>query len=107
MRVVEDALVCCLVWAIEAVRMNRQINGGESEMLVEGAAACLEAKQPSNAMAMLVRAGLPSRVATKTVIEEMTPGFTNRTEMKDWLRSAEVVAFDNVPSWPTLDIHSI
>lgn len=94
MRVVVDAFVYCLVWAIEAVRMNRQINGGESEMLVEGAAAaCLEARLPSNAMAMLVRAGLSSRVAAKTVIEEMTPGFTNRTVMKDWLRSAEVVAF--------------
>lgn len=108
MRVVDDAFVYRLVWAIEAVRMNRRINGGESEMLVEGAAAaCLEAGLPSNAMAMLVRTGLPSRVAAKTVIEQMTPGFTNRTEMKAWLRSAEVAAFDNVPGWPTLETHSI
>jgi hypothetical protein len=108
MRVVDDAFVYRLVWAIEAVRMNRRINGGESEMLVEGAAAaCLEAGLPSNAMAMLVRAGLPSRVAAKTVIEQMTPGFTNRAEMKAWLRSAEVAAFDHAPGWPTLETHSI
>jgi len=108
MRVVDDAFVYRLVWAIEAVRMNRRINGGESEMLVEGAAAaCLEAGLPSNAMAMLVRAGLPSRVAAKTVIEQMMPGFTNRAEMKAWLRSAEVAAFDHAPGWPTLETHSI
>lgn len=108
MRVVDDAFVYRLVWAIEAVRMNRRINGGESEMLVEGAAAaCLEAGLPSNAMAMLVRAGLPSRVAAKTVIEQMTPGFTNRAEMKAWLRSAAVAAFDHAPGWPTLETHSI
>lgn len=108
MRVVDDAFVYRLVWAIEAVRMNRRINGGESEMLVEGAAAaCLEAGLPSNAMAMLVRAGLPSRVAAKTVIEQMTPGFTNRAEMKAWLRSAEVAAYDHAPGWPTLETHSI
>lgn len=108
MRVIDDAFVYRLVWAIEAVRMNRRINGGESEMLVEGAAAaCLEAGLPSNTMAMLIRAGLPSRVAAKTVIEQMTPGFTNRSEMKAWLQSAEVANFDHVAGWPTLETHSI
>ena len=108
MRVVDDAFVYRLVWAIEAVRMNRRINGGESEMLVEGAAAaCLEAGLPSNAMAMLVRAGLPSRVAAKAVVEQMAPDFTTRAEMKTWLRSAAVEAFDDVPNWPTLETKSI
>src|SRR5690606_32312252 len=108
MRVVDDAFVYRLVWAIEAVRMNRRINGGESEMLVEGAAAaCLEAGLPSNAMAMLVRAGLPSRVAAKTIVEQMAPDFTTRAEMKTWLRSAAVETFDDVPSWPTLETKSI
>lgn len=108
MRVVDDAFVYRLVWAIEAIRMYRRINGGESEMLVEGAAAaCLEAGLPSNAMAMLVRAGLPSRVAAKTVIEQMEPDFTTRAEMKTWLRSAEVAAFDGTPNWPTPETKSI
>ncbi|WP_217491565.1 hypothetical protein, partial [Aeromonas hydrophila] len=33
--------------------------------------------------------------------------FTNRAEMKAWLRSAEVAAFDHAPGWPTLETHSI
>ncbi|MCU0999281.1 DEAD/DEAH box helicase [Stenotrophomonas maltophilia] len=108
MRIVDDAFVYRLVWAIEALRMNRRINGGESELPVEGAAAaCLEAGLPSNAMAMLVRAGLPSRVAAKTVVEQLAPGFTNRAEMKAWLRSAEVAAFDHAPEWPTIETHAI
>ncbi len=84
------------------------INGGESELPVEGAAAaCLEAGLPSSAMAMLVRAGLPSRVAAKTVVEQLAPGFTNRAEMKAWLGSAEVAGFDHAPEWPTLETHAI
>lgn len=108
MRIVDDAFVYRLVWALESLRMNRRINGGESELPVEGAAAaCLEAGLPSNAMAMLVRAGLPSRVAAKTVIEQLAPEFTNRAEMKTWLRSAEVAGFDHAPGWPTLETHLI
>ncbi len=108
MRVVDDAFVYRLVWAIEALRMNRRINGGESELPVEGAAAaCLEAGLPSNAMAMLVRAGLPSRVAAKTVVEQLAPRFTNRAEMKAWLGSAEVAGLDQIPGWPTLETHAI
>jgi len=108
MRIVDDAFVYRLVWAIEALRMNRRINGGESELPVEGAAAaCLEAGLPSNPMAMLVRAGLPSRVAAKTVVEQLAPDFTNRAEMKAWLRSAEVAGFDHAPEWPTIETHAI
>lgn len=108
MRIVEDAFVYRLVWAIEAIRMNRRINGGETEVALEGAAAaCLEAGLPSYSMAMLVRSGLPSRVAAKIAVERLAPQFMNRAEMKDWLESAEVAIFDSVPFWPTLDTHSI
>ena len=56
---------------------------------------------------MRVRAGRPSRVAAKTVVEQLAPGFTNRAEMKIWLRSEEVAGFDHVPGWPTLETHAI
>lgn len=108
MRVVDDAFVYRLVWALEALRMNRRINGGESELPVEGvAAACLEAGLPSNAMAILVRAGLSSRVAAKTVVEQLDPGFMNHLEMKAWLRSAEVAGYDQALGWPTPETHAI
>ena len=107
MRVVDDAFVYRLVWAVEAIRMKRRANGGESELLEGTAAACLETGLPANPMAMLVRAGLPSRVAAKLVIEQLLPVFVTRTQMNDWLQSPQVTALDTNPAWPTVDTSAI
>lgn len=107
MRVVDDAFIYRLVWAVEALRMNRRANGGESEMLEGAAAACLETGLPANTMAMLVRAGLPSRVAAKVVVEQMNPTFLTRGEMNLWLRSPAVVALDAQVNWPTADTGAV
>jgi replicative superfamily II helicase len=107
MRVVDDAFVYRLVWAVEAVRMNRRANGGESELVEGAAAACLETGLPQNTMAMLVRAGLPSRVAAKLVIDQLNPFLLTRGEMNIWLRSAEVAALDQQENWPTADTGAI
>lgn len=109
----EASLACCrysspaTVWAIEAIRMNRRANGGESELLEGTAAACLETGLPSNTMSMLVRAGLPSRVAARTVIEQLSPVFVTRTQMNDWLQSPQVSALDTNLAWPTADTNAI
>ncbi len=107
MRIVDDAFVYRLVWAIEAIRMNRRANGGESELLEGTAAACLETGLPANTMAMLVRAGLPSRVAAKAVIEQLQPVFVTRAQMSDWLQLPQVAALDDNPDWPTADTSTI
>lgn len=107
MRVVEDAFVYRLVWSIEALRMNRRANGGESEVLEGTAAACLETGLPSSTMAMLVRAGLPSRVAAKLVIEQMNPMILTRRDMSNWLRSPEVAALDAQVDWPTAETGAV
>jgi hypothetical protein len=101
MRIVEEAFIYRLVWAIEAVRMRRRANGGESEYIEGSAAAALEAGLPHTMMAMLVRAGLPSRIAAMAVIAETQPAFVNGTEMNQWLRSNEITALTNQPNWPT------
>lgn len=107
MRVVEDAFVYRLVWAVEAIRMSRRVNGGDSEIIGGGAAACLETGLPQNTMAMFVRTGLPSRVAAKIVIEQLNPIFLTRGEMNLWLRSPQVVALDAQVDWPTADTSAI
>ncbi|MDP3258325.1 hypothetical protein [Bosea sp. (in: a-proteobacteria)] len=101
MRVVEDAFVYRLVWAIEAVRMHRRANGGESDVVEGSAAATIEAGVPQTMMAMLVRAGLPSRVAAMTAIRETQPAFVTRGEMNQWLGSNEIAALSDQPDWPT------
>src|ERR1019366_5490844 len=45
--------------------------------------------RPQTMMAMLVRAGLPSRIAAMIVITQTRPSFVNGTEMNQWLRSDE------------------
>lgn len=107
MRVVDDAFVYRLVWAVEALRMNRRANGGESELIEGAAAACLETGLPANTMAMLVRAGLPSRVAAKIVVEQMHPTFLTRQEMTLWLRSPAVAARDTQVDWPSADTGAV
>jgi hypothetical protein len=52
-------------------------------------------------MAMLVRAGLPSRIAAMHVIRKTQPSFANRVEMYAWLRSNEVTAWTDQGEWPT------
>jgi hypothetical protein len=101
MRIVEDAFVYRLVWAIEAVRMRRRANGGQSDSIEGSAAATLESGVPQTMMAMLVRTGLPSRIAALTVITQTRPNFVGVAEMNQWLRSNEMAAWTDQPNWPT------
>ncbi len=107
LRIVEDAFVYRLVWAIEAIRMRRRARGEESEIIEGGAAAALETGLPNIMMAMLVRAGLPSRVAAMRVIIETQPVFANLTGMNLWLRSDEMAAWTDLPDWPTPETSEI
>ena len=107
MRIVEEAFVYRLVWAIEALRMHRRVNGDESEYLEGSAAACLETGLPQITMAMLVRAGLPSRIAARTIITQIKPIFTTRGEMIQWLRSDEMRVRLAQQDWPTPETHEI
>lgn len=60
-------------------------------------------KEPQTMMAMLVRAGLPSRIAAMIVITQTRPSFVNGTEMNQWLRSDEMAAWTDQSNWPTAE----
>jgi hypothetical protein len=107
MRVVEDAFVYRLVWAIEAVRMRRRANGEVSEQIEGSAAATLETGVPQAMMAMLIRNGLPSRVAAMAAIRDTAAVFITVTEMNQWLASNQIVALSDQPNWPTPETASI
>jgi superfamily II DNA/RNA helicase len=100
-RIIEDAFVYRLVWAIEAVRMRRRANGGQSDLIEGTASAVLEAGVPQAMMAMLVRAGLPSRTAAMMAVRDTTPNFITLSEMNQWLRSNEIAALTDQGNWPT------
>ncbi len=103
MRAVEEAFTYRLVWALEAVRTRRMSLGWSPEIVAGGAAAVIETGVPQFMMAMLIRAGLPSRRAAMAAIEDAGPVFVTPAEMRAWLESDEITAHTDAGDWPTPD----
>ena len=103
MRAVEEAFTYRLVWALEAVRTRRMSLGWSPETVAGGAAAALETGVPQFMMSMLIRAGLPSRLAAMAAIEDAKPVFVTPAEMRAWLESDEITAYTDAGDWPTAE----
>ena len=103
MRAVEEAFTYRLVWALEAVRTRRISLGWLPETVAGGAAATIETGVPQLMMAMLIRAGLPSRRAAIAAVEKARPIFVTPAEMRAWLESDEIAAYTDAGVWPTPD----
>lgn len=101
MRAVEEAFTYRLVWALEAIRTRRISLGWSPETVAGGAAAAVETGVPQFMMAMLIRAGLPSRTAAMIAINETKPVFVIPAEMRAWLESDEITVFTDLGDWPT------
>lgn len=100
---VEEAFTYRLVWALEAVRTRRMFLGWSPDTAAGGAAAVVETGVPQFMMAMLIRAGLPSRRAAMAAIEDAQPVFVTPAEMRAWLESDEITAYTDAGEWPTPD----
>lgn len=107
MKVVEDAFMYRLVWALEAIRMRRVGLGWSPDIIAGGGAATLETGVPQFMMAMLIRAGLPSRRAAMIAIDRTNPVFTTTVEMKNWLESTKITDYTNQGDWPTPEAASL
>jgi hypothetical protein len=103
MRAVEEAFTYRLVWALEAVRTRRMSLGWSPDTVAGGASAAVETGVPRFMMAMLIRAGLPSRRAAMAAIEHAEPVFVTPAEMRAWLESDEITAYTDAGDWPTPD----
>jgi hypothetical protein len=103
MRIVEDAFTYRLVWALEAVRTRRVSLGWSPDIVAGGGAATLETGAPQLMMAMLIRAGLPSRRAAMAAVRNGDALFVSPAEMQKWLGSNEITAFTDQGDWPTAE----
>lgn len=101
MKIVEDAFMYRLVWALEAIRTRRISLGWSPELITGGAAAALETGVPQFMMSMLIRAGLPSRQAAMAAVRSANPSFTTPNEMREWLESDEIRTLTEQGNWPT------
>jgi len=101
MGVVEDAFSYRMVWALEALRTRRVSLGWAPEIIAGGGAAALETGVPQFMMAMLIRAGLPSRRAAMIAIREGDADFVDSAGMREWLASDEIAELTQTGGWPT------
>lgn len=100
MGVIEDAFAYRLVWALEALRTRRVTLGWSPDIIAGGGAASLETGVPQLMMAMLIRAGLPSRRAAMTAVLEGGAEFVDGAGMRTWLESGEIARLTKVGDWP-------
>jgi hypothetical protein len=101
MGVIEDAFAYRLVWALEALRTRRVSLGWSPDSIPGGGAASLETGVPQLMMAMLVRAGLPSRRAAITSVREGNGLFVDGADMRTWLESREIEGLTRLGNWPS------
>ena len=101
MKTVEDAFAYRLVWGLEAIRTRRLTAGWTPELIAGGGAAAVETGVPSIMMAMLIRAGLPSRRAAMAAIAAGDALFVDSAGMRAWILSDEVEALSAQANWPT------
>ncbi|MDE0330241.1 MAG: DEAD/DEAH box helicase [Nitrospinae bacterium] len=106
---IEDAFIYRLVWALEAIRIQRQSRGWEPEMgiIAGAAAACVDTGLPDYRMTLLVRGGLTSRKAAQKVVNELEPVFIDSNEMRQWLASDIVTDLSLRQDWPSRSTASL
>jgi hypothetical protein len=104
---IEDVFAYKMVWALEAIRMRRIALGWEPKTSSGSAAACLENGVPKFMMAMLIRAGLPSRVAAIKAVVDGGGNFEDGRGMAIWLRGRKIGLLHKSETWPTKETRDI
>jgi hypothetical protein len=104
---IENVFSYKMVWALEAIRMRRLAHGWQSEIQPGGSAACLENGVPQFRMAMLIRAGLPSRKAAINAVTKTFASFNDSSEMYFWLIDKSLEDFNKSTDFPTTDTNQL
>jgi len=104
---IEEVFAYKMIWALEAVRMRRISHGWKPNVYTGGGAASLENGVPQYMMSMLIRAGLPSRIAAIKAVKDGKGSFNDGMEMYIWLRSSSFIKLNKKSQWPTLETEEI
>ena len=117
LRFVENGLVYKLPWAVDAVRvralanedvfadvgMDLTIDDFETGLLVP----CLETGTLDPCAARLVQAGFASRLAAIKAVTDTNADFASAHQLREWLRSRDVLTLSADQSWPTPESHRL
>jgi hypothetical protein len=99
---IEGALVYRLVWAMEAVRVREvTVNGDQEHPHAGRAAVAFETGTSNYSAALLIQAGVPSRVAAMKAVHDCDGAFHDFKGLRAWLSSECVVVRQREREWPT------
>ena len=105
---IEVALVYRLVWAMESVRVREAtVNDGEDHPHSGRAAVAVETGTSDYSAALLIQAGLASRVAAIKAIKDCEGSFNDFKGLRTWLASECVISRQRDPQWPTQETASL
>jgi len=104
---IEGAFVYRLVWGLEAMRVRNAAYKSEAEELPEAgrAALAVETGTHSISAALLIQAGVPSRVAAVKAVRDCAASFDTLKGLRRWLSSQRVQDRLAEPNWPTTAMH--
>lgn len=98
---IQEAFVGRLAWALESLSVCCKVRNLDSDHPFGGAIACLETGLPRFDMAMLVKAGLPSRQAAFFAMSDLDPDKLAYYDLHGWLNSPQVRGLNNSKDWPS------
>lgn len=105
---IESAFVYRLVWALEAVRVRHTAYSPDDESPHDGLAAlAVETGTAKRPAALLIQAGMASRVGATKAVDDTFASFTELRGLRRWLNSPNVVRLQKDPLWPTPETHDL
>lgn len=117
LRFVENGLVYKLPWAVDAVRVRAIANGDivdadSGDLTVDGfetglIVPCLETGTLNPCAARLMQSGFTSRLGAIRAVTDTNADFADPHQLKEWLRSPDVVILSEDQSWPTPESHRL
>ncbi|MCL4470102.1 MAG: DEAD/DEAH box helicase [Gammaproteobacteria bacterium] len=108
---IEGGLVYRLPWAMEALRVRAAANGDIVDpwgLALEDyelglAVPAVETGTLNRSASILIQAGFNSRLAAIKAVTDTAATFTTGQELRLWLNSEAVAAWDALPAWPTAE----
>lgn len=111
MQFVEGGLVYRLPWAMGAIRVRGIANADTiapfglalDDFELGLAVSAVEAGTMNRSAALLIQAGFSSRLAAINAVVDTAATFATLAELQAWLDSDIVIAFSQMPDWPTAE----
>lgn len=112
---IEQGIVYLLAWGMDAVRVRGLANDDFTDEAgsdmpsfdFDYAVAAVETGTLERSATLLMQSGFGSRATAIKVARENSPDLESYQNLRDWLKSEEVVSFSDDADWPTPETHDL